>query len=125
MAELLFHCIFFYFNTIKETPDDPTCKMLKCAMTQKNRTDEAALSHVEVIATRGDPHATEVGTDQAWVTLRLLPKKRHTQALGNPFHGSLGGRGDTLSGLDQCLEEAALLEHHIIRDVHLHGTSAG
>lgn len=88
-----------------------------------NRTDEAALGHVEVIATWGDPHAAVIGTDQAWVTLRLLPEECHTQALGNPLHGSFGGRGDTLRGLDQGLEEAALLKHYIIRDAHLYKRS--
>lgn len=100
------------------------CWSVQWGIMKKNRTNEAALGHMEVVATWGNPHATAVGTDQAWVTLRLLPEECHTQALGNPLHRSFCGRGNTLRGLDQCLEKATLFEHYIICDAHLYRRSS-
>ena len=82
-------------------------------------TDEAAPGHVQVVASRGDPDPGSVGADQAGLALRLLGQEGHAQALRHALHRSLGGRGHAVGGLDEGLEQAALIKHHVVCDADL------
>lgn len=83
-----------------------------------NRTDpnpatvltyETAAGHMQLIPSRGHPHSTGIGRHQAWLALGILGQEGH-----HPLHWCPGYRGNTLCGLQQCLEETALVEDHVV-----------
>ena len=86
-------------------------------------THEVAPGDVEVVAPRGDPDPGGVGADQAGLALGLLGEEGHAQALGHALHGGAGHRGDAVGGLQEGLEEAALVEDHVVRDADLRSDS--
>lgn len=80
---------------------------------------------MEVVPARCNPDASGVGRDQAGLALGLLGEEGHAEALCHPLHRGLGGRGHVLSGLDQSLEQTALVKHHIVCDAHLREGTKG
>lgn len=80
---------------------------------------------MEVVPAGCNPDAAGVGADQAGLALELLGQEGHAEALCNPLHRGLGGYGHVLSGLDQSLEQTALIKHHIVCDAHLKRREGG
>ena len=76
---------------------------------------------MEFVLARGDPDTTVVDAQQAWLALQLLGPERRAEPVRHLLHGYLGRRGHQVRGTDDGLEQAALVEHHVVRDAHLEG----
>lgn len=72
-------------------------------------THETAPGQVELVPSRGHPHSAGVGTDQTWLTLCVLWQEGY-----HAFHWCPGYCGNTLGGLQECLEQTTLVEDHVV-----------
>lgn len=77
-------------------------------------TYEAAPGQVQLVAARCHPDSSAVGADQGGLALGVLGQKGH-----DPLYRPPAGRGHALCGLQQHLEQAALVKDHVVRDTDL------
>ena len=76
---------------------------------------------MEFVLAGGDPDAAAVDAQQARLALQLLGPERCAESVRHLLHGHLGRCGHRVRGVDDGLEQAALVEHHVVRDAHLEG----
>lgn len=72
-------------------------------------THEAATGQVQLVPSRGHPHSSGVGTNQAGLTLSVLRQEGY-----HTFHWCPGCCGNTLGGLQQRVEQTTLIKDHVV-----------